>query len=92
MASYARLAVADGVLHREMPGGAVVLNLSTGQYHGLDEVGARAWALLLEHGALAPVLQAMLAEYDVDAARLEADLRDLVADLVARGLLVAHEA
>jgi hypothetical protein len=72
----------------EQVGGEVVLlNLESGKYYGLDEVGARMWTLLAQHGALEPVYQALLEEYDVAPERLQHDLLALVDDLVKHGLL-----
>jgi len=53
----------------------------------LDEVGARIWALLKEHGELQTVFEAMLAEYDVEPRELEKDLLELVERLLEAGLV-----
>ena len=64
-----------------------LLNLDTGVYFGLDEVGARMWELAAEHGRLQLVAEQMEKEYDVDPARLREDLLRLVDELIAKGLL-----
>jgi len=64
-----------------------LLNLDTGVYFGLDEVGARMWELVAEHRPLPLVAEQMEKEYDVDPARLREDLLRLVDELVAKGLL-----
>ena len=63
-----------------------LLNLDTGVYFGLDEVGARIWELLAEHGRLELVAQRMEAEYDAPADQLRTDLLHLVEELRAKGL------
>ena len=46
------LAVPDDVIFRELDGEAILLNLATGMYFGLDQVGTRLWALITESGSL----------------------------------------
>jgi hypothetical protein len=58
----------------------------------LTGTAASMWTALVEHGALAGALDALLAEYDVDRTTLEADLEAFVRSLAARDLLhVPHE-
>ena len=86
------LRVPEDVLFHELSGEAVILNLVSGKYYGLDEVGTRMWTLLSEHGRLEPAYRALLEEYDVDQERLQADLIKLVEDLSAQGLVQVDEA
>lgn len=74
-------------LFTEVDGEAVLLDLRSGQYYGLDALGTRIWTLLGEHRSLAAVREALLAEYDVEEARLQADLETFVKSLVDAGLL-----
>lgn len=75
------------VLFQEVGGEAVLLDLGSERYFGLDEVGCRIWQLLQEHGGVQIVFDRMLEEYDVEPARLEADLLNLLGDLAAAGLV-----
>jgi hypothetical protein len=79
--------IPDAVVFRELDGEAVLLNLDSGQYFGLNEVGTRIWQLLAELGQPQPVLDALLKEFDVSAAELEADVLNLLLQLAARGLI-----
>ena len=45
------------------------------------------WTLIGELQSLDRVLEALLAEYDVEEDRLRADLDDLIGELVKQGLL-----
>lgn len=83
----AKINVPDDVLFHELSGEAVILNLSTGKYYGLDTVGTRMWILLAEHRSLEPAFNILLTEYKVDKEQLETDLLELVNDLSAHGLL-----
>jgi hypothetical protein len=75
------------VIYRDLDGEAVILNLKTGVYFGLDTVGTRMWALISEHGRREKVLEVMLTEYEVDDQRLGSDLDNLVTQLLDHGLL-----
>ena len=78
--------IREEVVFRELAGEAVLLNLKTGAYFGLDPVGTRAWQLLVEHGSVAQVMDVMLDEYDIERERLERDLLELCGELCATGL------
>ena len=83
----ARVSPRDGVLFQQLQDEAVLLNLESGQYFGFDPVGTRIWSLLAEGKALPEVASAITAEYEVDAARCEADLLKLLGDLEEQGLV-----
>jgi len=74
------------VAFRELDGEIVILNLETGTYFGLDEVGARTWKLIEDHGSLGAVFEALRSEYDATPSVLERDLLELVDHLCAKGL------
>jgi hypothetical protein len=78
------------VLIQELQGESVLLNVQTGRYFGLDEVGTRMWAVLTASGSLRAAFETLLAEYDVDEQQLQQDLRTLVEKLVEHGLLELH--
>jgi len=42
--------VGKDVVFRELDGEAVILNLETGTYFGLDTVGTRIWQFCQDHG------------------------------------------
>jgi len=83
--------IGDRVVFEKVGGEAVLLNLVSGKYYGLDEVGTRIWTLLSVSGRLEAVHQALLKEYDVPASKLRKDLLSFVEDLVAHGLLQVVE-
>lgn len=75
------------VAFREIEQEVVILDLDSGSYFGLNAVGSRAWALLLEGRTLADVHAVLLAEYDVTADELQRDLLEWAGRLVDKGLL-----
>jgi hypothetical protein len=82
-----RAIVPPDVLIQELQGESVLLNLKSGRYFGLDEVGTRMWAAVTAAESLEAACDVLLGEYDVDADRLHADLRALVEKLVENGLV-----
>jgi hypothetical protein len=74
------------VLFQEIAGEAVLLDLASEQYFGLDPVGTRIWQLLSENGRLEHVFNVLSTEYDVEPAQLQADLLVLANELVAAGI------
>jgi Coenzyme PQQ synthesis protein D (PqqD) len=71
----------EEVLFQDLQGEAVLLNLKSGVYFGLDKVGTRIWQLLSEHELLAEVAQKLVEEYEVTEDRCSADLLALTEDL-----------
>ncbi len=82
-----RMKSAKHVYARDFDGDLVLLDLAGGDYYGLDEIGARLWTGLMEGRTVADVAQRLTQEYDVEVARLEADLLELVRELAAKGLV-----
>jgi hypothetical protein len=80
--------VCDGVVFRELDGEAVLLNLDSGMYFGLDRVGTRVWQVLEQHGRLDAVVERLLEEYDVAPERLRADVAQLLDALAEKGLVI----
>jgi sulfur transfer complex TusBCD TusB component (DsrH family) len=69
----------------------VILSLKDGVYYGLEDVGARIWALLQQPTTISAIRDALVAEYDVESARCERDVQALLQDLAARGLIEVRE-
>src|SRR5215472_10034614 len=82
-----RVAVGGDVVSRELDGEAVILNLESGTYFGLDPVGTRIWSLLQKNGSLREAFETLQQEYEVAPDRLEEDLLRLVKELYTKGLV-----
>ena len=76
-----RIRIRPDVVSRDLDGEAVILNLTTGFYFGLDPVGTAIWQALGRDPALSAALAALIAEYDVSPERGARDLLQLVAAL-----------
>ena len=82
------VAASDDAVFREMDGESVLLNLETGMYFGLDEVGTRVWRLAADNGSLRAIRERLVEEYDADAPTIERDLLALAEALVSKGLWI----
>ena len=87
-----RIQIHDHVISRQLDGEIVMLNLQTAMYFGLDPVATRVWTLIGDHHRLGAVFDVMLAEYDVAAETLRADLLKLADQLVAKRLVLVAPA
>jgi hypothetical protein len=85
--SKGKVTIPADVLVNIIDGEAVLLNLESERYFGLDEVGTRIWQALGETGTIEAGYQSVLAEYDVEPERLRHDFGDLVARLEEHGLV-----
>jgi hypothetical protein len=82
-----RASLAEDVVYREFPSETIVLNLSTGKYHGLNQVGGRMLALLERVPSVGAAVAPLAAEFDQPAGVIERDIRDLCRALRDRGLI-----
>lgn len=86
-----RVRAAPDTMVQELAGEAVLLNLASERYFGLDEVGTRMWQALTTADNVQAAHTALLSEYDVAPDVLRQDLLDLVQQLVEHGLVSLSE-
>lgn len=82
-----RYALSEKTLIQRVAGESVLLDLESGCYYGLDEVGTRMLELVRDEGGVEKVVAAIVAEYDVTEDRVRTDLMDLLAKLEEHGLV-----
>jgi len=82
-----RAQVPPHVLVRFLDDEAVLLNLDSERYFGLDPTGTRMWQLATAAPNIDGAYQQLLAEYDVAPEQLLDNLRELLGTLVENGLL-----
>ena len=71
----------------DVGGELIMLDLSRGEYFGLNEVGAKIWELIAEPRTVSAVRDQLLIEYpEVTPDRIEADLLSLLSELVEASL------
>jgi len=84
-----KVSPAQEVLMQSLAGEAVLLNLQSEEYFGLDEIGTRMLEVLQESDSIQSAYYQLLEEYDVEPELLKTDLLDFVQQLVDRGLAIA---
>src|SRR4051812_12263705 len=81
--------VPEHVVHRSFVAETLLLNLDTGQYHGLNETGGRMLQLLeATDGRVRAAIKRLAEEYDVAFSEIAPDLTSFCSDLETRGLIV----
>jgi hypothetical protein len=83
-----KLRAAPDVLSRTLDGEAVLLDLQSGTYFGLNEVGTHIWERVVAGATVAELRAHVLAAFDADAATVERDLEELLAELTRRKLVL----
>lgn len=82
-----RVVIPPESLFQPLDDEAVVLSVATENYYGLNNTAKRLWELLAEHGDVEKVVQEMLAEFDVEEAKLREDVDGLIEELRKAQLL-----
>ena len=81
------IAIPEDVLFRELDDEAVLLNLKTGTYFGLNPAGLRIWQLIGQGQSLRQALEVLRVEFEVEADVVERDLLALCRELCSHGLV-----
>ena len=71
----------------ELDGEAVLLNVKSGDYFGLNDTGLSFWEKVDGQRSLSAIVDLMLEEYEVERAVLMADMAELAQEMAAKGLL-----
>jgi coenzyme PQQ synthesis protein D (PqqD) len=66
---------------------AAILNLKTGIYFGLNEVGAWIWRLIQEPRTVAEIREAVLGQFEVEPETCQSDLQALLRELEQNQLI-----
>jgi Coenzyme PQQ synthesis protein D (PqqD) len=87
----AKACVPQSVVYRSFPSETVVLNLETGQYHGLNATAGRMLEALVDAPTVAEAIEHLVVVYRQPRAIVEADIRELCGALLSRGLIEIDE-
>lgn len=82
---------APRVMARELDGEAVLLDLASGRYFGLNPTGRRIWELLGECDSLEQVLDRLEGEFEAPRSALATDLVALLEVLERERLVLRRE-
>ena len=73
-------------------GEVVLLDGRSGAYFGLNEVGSTMLELSLKHSDSEAVVSALVDEFDAEEEVIRKDLAELLDTLLAKELIIDHEA
>jgi coenzyme PQQ synthesis protein D (PqqD) len=76
------------VVAQQAAGQWVLLDVDSGRYYALDEVGGRIWHLCDGSRTVAQIAEVVGDEYDVEGAPVQEDVAAFVSELVSESLLV----
>lgn len=82
-----RISISDNVVSADLDGEAVLLNIETGVYFGLDQLGTEIWKGIEDGEGEDDIFARLLKEYDVEPGRLRGDLSDFLRQLAQKGLI-----
>jgi Coenzyme PQQ synthesis protein D (PqqD) len=83
-----RLEASPDVVARVVGGETMLLDLASGTYFGLDDIGGKIWDLIERGSSLAQVCNAIEQDYAVEREVLEQDVLKLAAELAEKQLIV----
>jgi coenzyme PQQ biosynthesis protein PqqD len=81
----------EGILAKGVSDSWVLLNLESGKYYALNEVGGRVWELCDGTRSVAEVVALICQEYDAPGEVIETDVLDLLQELAHEKLVVTDE-
>jgi hypothetical protein len=70
----------------------VILDLKSGTYYGLDDLGARIWNLIEQPASLVTIREAIMSEYEVDAETCDRDILAFLNRMQVAGLVEVGDA
>jgi hypothetical protein len=82
-----RVRIPANVVHRELPGETVILNLETGHYHGLNATGSAIVAAIDRGATPRDAASSIADEFGAPAAEVEQHVEDFCRALLDRGLI-----
>jgi hypothetical protein len=74
-------------LYSEIGEEAVILDINSGVYYGLNEVGVEIWNWLQEPKTATDILHLLLEEYEVTREQAEQDLNEILQEMSTAGLI-----
>jgi hypothetical protein len=83
----ARARMPQHVVCRSFVAETVVLNLQTGQYHGLNPTAGRMLEVLQAASTMGAAVPVLVEQYGIAQEQIERDLLALVGGLLERGLI-----
>jgi hypothetical protein len=81
------ISVTKEAVHCDVEEEVVILSMKDGVYYGLNSVGAFIWNQIQKPQKVEKIRNAILEEFDVDKGECEADLMELLGELLEKDLI-----
>jgi hypothetical protein len=81
-----RVEINDAVVEADLGDEAVLLNVETATYFGLDETGTTIWSLLRQGASEEAIVEHIVRAHDVGPDEVRGDLASFLGQLVEKGL------
>jgi hypothetical protein len=75
----------------DLSDGAVILDVKSGVYYGLDAVGTYIWTLIQQPKVVREITAAVLEEYDAEPERCAEDLQRLFGEMAELNLIEVRD-
>ena len=92
LANTTTIVAAPDQVSSELAGESVILNLKTGLYYGLNEVGAKIWDHIQAPKTFQELCEAITAEYEVAAEECSQDVQALLEEMIQAKLVEIKDA
>lgn len=79
--------VSSNHLYSEIGDEAVILDLDSGVYYGLNDVGVDIWKLLQQPQTKESILKSLLEKYEVSVDLAGKDLESILKEMLSAGLI-----
>jgi hypothetical protein len=79
----------QNIVHENIDGETVILNLDTGNYYSVVDVGADIWEYIVKGAPAGEILSLILANYDCSRGDEESAVHSFLGELQQEGLIVA---
>jgi hypothetical protein len=83
--------VPEHVVYREFAQETVLLNLETGQYHGVNRSGGVILRILEQTGTVREAAAGLADQYGRDVSEMQRDVCEFCNELLERGLMAVSE-
>lgn len=80
-----------GIMTADMNGAIVMLDIESGKYFNLGEVGGRIWEILEQPTSVKDLVSTLVQEYDVTEEQCLEDIVPFLEKMLNRGLVVEYK-
>lgn len=79
------------VIHETIDGETVIVNLDSGNYYSLDNVGGEVWEYIVQNVPMPRIIELVASQYTVAREEIEAALNQFMDDIQRENLIVINE-